>query len=194
VDGLNSFLKTVSAPFYPWINWSMDLVKYPINSYEIFFISMILGVGGYIIGSLLTCKSYDLDKLLHRGKYAEGTEPIKVAWTPRTVFKKLIGITSEYSGGDRFIAYLVFFYSIGFNILLLFFGTIIWNAVSPWPDHWWSIRYFITVIILQIITSVCSTVWFLIGGVRDMRQLFIDLENRVADDKDNGQVLKKEQK
>ena len=192
VEGLNSFLKAVSSPFYPWINWSMDPVKYPINSYEIFFISMILGVGGYIIGSLLTYKPYDLDKLLHRGKYAEGAEPIKEAWTLRNVFKKLIGITPEYSRGDRFIAYLVFFYSLGYSLLLLFVVTIIWNAVSPWPDHWWSIRYFITVFIVTIITSLGSTVWFLIGGIRDMRQLFIDLENRVADENDNGQVLKEQ--
>jgi len=192
VEGLDTFLKTVSSPFYPWINWSMDPVKYPINSYEIFFISMALGVGGYIIGSLLTYKPYDLDKLLHRGKYSDGTEPAKIAWTPRTIFKKLIGITPEYTKGDRFIAYLVFFNGIGINLVILFFATVVWNAISPWPDHWWSIRYFITVIILQIITGLCSTVWFMIGGIHDLRHLFIDLGKRVVDDNDNGQVLKEQ--
>ena len=192
VDGLNSFLKTVSAPFYPWINWSMDPVKYPINSYEIFFISMVLGVGGYIVGSLLTYKPYELDKLLHRGKYAEGAEPVKEAWTLRNVFRKLIGITPEYTRGDRFIAYLLFFYSVGYGTLLLFVGTITWNAISPWPDHWWSLRYFITAAIVPIIVGIASTFWFLIGGIRDMRQLFIDLKKRVRDENDNGQVLDKE--
>ena len=192
VEGLNTFLKTVSSPFYPWINWSMDPVKYPINSYEVFAISMILGVGGYIVGSFLTYKPYDLDKLLHRGKYSDGTEPVKVPWTPRTIFKKLLGITSEYSRGDRFIAYLVFFYSIGYGILLVFIGTIIWNAISPWPEHWWSLQYLITAIIVPIIVGIVSTFWFLIGGIRDMRQLFIDLEHRVTDDNDNGQVLKEQ--
>lgn len=154
---------------------------------------MILGIGGYIIGSLLTYKPYDLDKLLHRGKYAEGTEQApKIAWTPRTVFKKLVGITSEYTKGDRFIAYLVFFYSIGYGILLLFVGTIIWCAISPWPDHWWSIRYFYTTLTIPILVGVASTFWFMIGGIRDMRQLFIDLERRVTDENDNGQVLNSE--
>ena len=141
---------------------------------------------------ILTYKPYDLDKLLHRGKYSDGTEPPKIVWTPRTVFKKLIGITPEYTKGDRFIAYLVFFNGIGINLLILFFATVVWNAISPWPDHWWSIRYFITVIILQVITSLCSTVWFLIGGIHDLRHLFIDLGNRVVDDNDNGQVLKEQ--
>ena len=35
VETLNSFLETISAPFHPWIAWSMDPVKFPINSFEI---------------------------------------------------------------------------------------------------------------------------------------------------------------
>ena len=190
VEPLNRFLVTVSAPFHPWISWSMNPVKYPINSMEIYFISMVLGVGGYIIGSLLTYKPYDLDKLLHRGKYADGPEPVREKWTLRTIFKKLVGITPEYTRGDRFLAYLVFFYSIGYSMMLLFVGTIIWNIFAPWPDHWWSARYLITSIIVPIIVGCISTVWFLIGGIRDMRRLFIDLGKRVIDENDNGQVLK----
>ena len=194
VEGINKFLITVSSPFHPWINWSMDPVKYPINSYETFFISMILGVGGYVAGSLLTYKSYDLDKLLHRGAYAEGNEPVREKLTLRTIFKKLIGITSEHSRGDRAIVYFAFFYSIGYSFLTLFVGTLIWNVFSPWPDSWWSIRYFITVAIVPIIVGIGSTVWFMIGGIRDMKRLFIDLENRVEDANDNGQVLEPEKK
>ena len=33
VEGLNNFLVTVSSPFNPWIEWSMDPVKFPINSF-----------------------------------------------------------------------------------------------------------------------------------------------------------------
>ena len=71
---MNNLLITISEPFDPWIQWSMDPVKFPINSYEIFFISMMLAVGSYIIGSLLTYKPYNLDKLLHRGEYCDGPE------------------------------------------------------------------------------------------------------------------------
>ena len=189
VDGLNNFLVTISSPFHPWVSWTMDPVKYPINSYEIYFVSMLFGVGGYIVGSLLTPKRFDLDKLLHRGKYADGPEPVPEKWTIRTIFRKLIGITPEYTRGDRFLAYLVFFYSIGYGFLLLFVGTIVWNFFQPWPDHWWSARYLITALIIPLVIGLISTVWFLIGGVRDMRRLFIDLENRDIDENDNGQVL-----
>ena len=164
VEGLNNFLVTVSSPFNPWIEWSMDPVKFPINSFEIYFISMILSVGGYVIGSYLTYKPYDLDKLLHRGKYADGPEPVKEKWTLRNIFSKIIGITPEYTRGDRIIAYSVFFYSVVYSVGIIFFGIVIWNAIWPWPHSWWTVKFFITTLLIPGIVGVISTVWFMIGG------------------------------
>ena len=192
VEGLNNFLVTVSSPFNPWIEWSMDPVKFPINSFEIYFISMILSVGGYVIGSYLTYKPYDLDKLLHRGKYADGPEPVKEKWTLRNIFSKIIGITPEYTRGDRIIAYSVFFYSVVYSVGIVFFGIVIWNAIWPWPHSWWTVKFFITTLLIPGIVGVISTVWFMIGGSIDAIHLFRDLKKRVEDSNDNGQILNDE--
>lgn len=192
VEGLNNFLVTVSSPFNPWIEWSMDPVKFPINSFEIYFISMILSLGGYVIGSYLTYKPYDLDKLLHRGKYADGPEPVKEKWTLRNIFSKIIGITPEYTRGDRIIAYSVFFYSVVYSVGIIFFGIVIWNAIWPWPHSWWTVKFFITTLLIPGIVGVISTVWFMIGGSIDAIQLFRDLKKRVEDPNDNGQILNDE--
>lgn len=192
VEGLNNFLVTVSSPFNPWIEWSMDPVKFPINSFEIYFISMILSVGGYVIGSYLTYKPYDLDKLLHRGKYADGPEPVKEKWTLRNIFSKIIGITPEYTRGDKIIAYSVFFYSVVYSVGIIFFGIVIWNAIWPWPHSWWTVKFFITTLLIPGIVGVISTIWFMIGGSIDAIQLFRDLKKRVEDPNDNGQILNDE--
>lgn len=192
VEGLNNFLVTVSSPFNPWIEWSMDPVKFPINSFEIYFISMVLSVGGYVIGSYLTYKPYDLDKLLHRGKYADGPEPVKEKWTLRNIFSKIIGITPEYTRGDRIIAYSVFFYSVVYSVGIVFFGIVIWNAIWPWPHSWWTVKFFITTLLIPGIVGVISTVWFMIGGSIDAIHLFRDLKKRVEDPNDNGQILNDE--
>ncbi len=195
VASLDAFLAAVSAPFDPWIKWSMNPYKFPLNSFEVYFISMVLSIGGYVIASLLTYKPYNLDKLLHRGEYADpGTpEPVREKWTLRNVFSKLIGITSEHTRGDRIIAYVVFFYSIVYQVGIAFVAIVVWNLFRRWPEEWWTYKFLITMVIVPAVVGVVSTVWFTWGGIRDARQLFIDLKKRVEDDTDNGQVLQEEQ-
>ena len=192
VAGLDRFLQNISAPFNPWIVWSMDSVKFPINSYEIYFISMMLSIIGYVGGSYLTYKPYNLDKLLHRGEYADGPQNITEPWTWRNVFSKLIGITPEYTLGDKIIAWSVFFYSFVYGVIIVFVAIIIWNAIDPWPQSWWTVKFYITSLLIPLIAGIISTVWFLWGGIKDSRQLFIDLRSRIEDPNDNGQVSKEE--
>ncbi len=189
VEGLNSFLIAVSSPFEPWIHWEMDAVKFPINSYEIFFISMALSVGSYIIGSFLTYKPFDLDKLLHRDPDAA---KVKADWSLREIFGKMLGITAEYTKCDRIITYSLFIYSFGYQFIAIFVAVIIWNIFQPWPQSWWDSYFYINNLIIPIIIGVISTVWFLIGGIKDTIQLFIDLARRKENPLDNGQVNKGE--
>ena len=194
VEKCDRFLRAASAPFEPWIHWEMSAEKFPINSFEIFFISMVLSVGSYIIGSYLTYKPYNLDKLLHRGAYADGESEIKAEPIKESLFKKilnmLVGITSEYTKGDRAIAWSVFGYSIIYQLGISFGAVIIWNIISPWPAHWWTTYYYITALLVPVIIGIVSTVWFLWGGTVDLRQLFKDLSLRKSNAADNGQVEK----
>lgn len=195
VQHCDTVLRTISAPFEPWIHWEMSPLKFPINSYEIFFISMILSILGYIIGSYITYKPYDLDKLLHRGKYADGQEAAKESWTLKNIFSKLIGITPEYSRSDKFIAYAVFGYTVVYQLLITFVSVVIFNMFFSWPQRWWSNYFFVTSLIIPSIVGCITTVWFSWGGIRDLRQLFISLRQRKDEyDKndDNGQILDSE--
>lgn len=187
---VGTFLQTVSQPFNPFIAWTMNPVKFPINSYELYFMAMVAGIAAYIIGSLLTQKQpYNLDRLLHRGVYdtaGEYKEPFR--WSLHNVAKKLVGITPEYTRGDKIIAWSVVGYAIVYKFGLCFLGVLVWNAISPWPLEWWSSYFFITHLVVTGILGVVSTFWFLIGGVIDMRRLFRDLAARVDDPLDNGMV------
>ena len=64
----------------------------------------------------------------------------------------------------------------------------IWNIFDPWPAEWWSWYFFITVVVVGILVGVVSTVWFMWGGIKDMKQLFHDLNNRVDNPLDDGWV------
>jgi hypothetical protein len=169
----------------------MDPVKFPINSYEVSFLAIIFGIIAYVAVSLLTCREpYNLDRLLHRGIYRDPgePEPVREKWTWKNIFRKIISITPDYTRGDRFIAYLVFSYGFIYSVGISFIGTLIWNLIKPWPEEWWGYYFFINNILVASAIGIISTVWFSIGGVIDLRRLFRDLEKRVVDPLDNGQV------
>lgn len=187
---IGHFLENISHPFSPYIVWTMNPVKFPINSYELYFMAMVSGIAAYVIGSALTQrKPFNLDRLLHRGVYdvaGEYKPPFK--WTIRNACQKLIGITPEYTLGDKIIAWSVFGYAIVYKFGLCFGVVLIWNLISPWPTQWWSNYFLVTSLWVTAVLGVISTVWFLIGGIVDIRKLFRDLAARIDDPLDNGMV------
>ena len=189
-DGFGHFLEVVSRPMNPIVVWKMDPVKFPINSYEIYMIIMIVTLIIFCAVSYATQKEpFNLDRLLHRGIYnIDGENKTREKWTLRNLFSKLIGITPEYTLGDRCIAWGVFLYSIVYKFFIAFVLVVIWNAVTPWKIEWWGTYFFITTLLIPGIVAFISTFWFGIGGAVDIYRLFRDLEKRVNDPLDNGWV------
>ena len=190
VEPIGNFLGTISSPLNPYVLWKMNSVKCPINSYEFWFIAMLFGTTAYIAGSLLTYrKPFNLERMLHRGKYnTDGVENIKSVWTWKSVWSKLIGITPDYSRGDKIIVWSIFIYTFVYQIGLCFVMVIIWNMISPWPNSWWSTYYFVVFFVVTPILGVITTVWFLAGGIIDIKKLFRDLAKRIDNPLDDGSV------
>ena len=191
VPAVSKFMETLSRPFEPWIVWRMSAVKFPINSNEIFFISMILSITMYCLVSWLTCRRpFNLDRMLHRGKYSvDGEVKHFEKLTFRNAFKKLIGVTPDYTLGDKIIAYGTFIYSFGISFGLFYIGTIIWNAFYRWPISWWGWRLFIISVAVACVIAAISMIWFMIGGIIDLKQMFRDLAARTQiNELDNGMV------
>ena len=192
IDKLDDFLRTLSAPFSPYIVWEVNPVKFPINSMEIFFIAMVVSLFTYIAGSLLTAgKPYNLERMLHRGVYnTDGDRKERYAWTWRNLLNKLIGITPEYTRGDRIITWSVFIYTFGYQLMACFVLIIIWNVIYPWPAHWWGTYFYWNSLVIAGIIGLATTVWFLCGGIKDAILLFKALSTRVDNPLDDGRVEK----
>ena len=184
-----AFLKTVSAPLNPYVVWEVTPFRCPVNAVELSLITMLLSIVFYCVVSLLTFrKPFNLDRMLHRGKYnTDGNVEVQKIWTWKNFFSKAIGITNEYTRGDRIIAWSVFIYSFGW-IFGLFFLIVTCNLFYTWPSHWWGNFYLIRYLLVSMVLAVITTVWFFIGGTRDLRRMFRDLRARQSDDLDNGLV------
>ena len=73
---------------------------------------------------------------------------------------------------------------------LVFLVVTAWNLVDHWPLIWWSNYWHVTIIVLPLIMSVVTTVWFSWGGVRDLVRLFRSLKTvEPGTEKDDGTVV-----
>lgn len=130
-----------------------------------------------------------MDRLLHRGEYRrEGEDILHEKPTIRMAFNKLIGINSEYTRGDRILARSVFLYSFVWAFGS-FLAIVIWNKIVPWPKDWWGMWYFISIVCILGAIGIVSTVWFTIGGTRDLLRMFAALKAKESSVLDDGRVV-----
>ena len=208
VEPVGRLMWNVSRPLHPYVLWQINPTKFPINAYEISFLALVASCLGYVIVSLCQTlkirlypfgvswredRLFNLEKMLHRGEYADDkSKVITSKWTIRNTFSKLIGITPEYSKGDRAIAYGVFCYTFVYRFLGTFLIVLILNCIPQlkWGKTGWSHYYLVTTLVIPFCVAIVSTVWFMTGGIHNMYHLFRDLETRKRDFSDDGRVEK----
>jgi len=128
--------------------------------------------------------------MLHRGKYADDGKGLPVEQINVVkFFKGLIGITHEYTRGDKILAWSVFVWSLIYGFGLCFIVPVVWNVFYKWPKEWWATYFWFTSIFMSCLVGIVSTVWFTIGGIVDLRRLFRDLATKKDDFLDNGMVV-----
>lgn len=165
---------------------------FPLNSAYMNLIVILTAITVYVTVSWLTCREdFDMDRLLHRGRYALADTPAPVVETAGRRFRlsRALGIDAEFNFWDRFVTYGIFAWAMTwFGVFVI--GSI-WNLLSPWPLRWWSSYWYVTGILLPFVISVITTVWFTIGGLSDMRLFFRRLRVEKRDAHDDGIVIER---
>ncbi len=167
--------------------------EFPLNGTQIAFGSSLIAIILYIVVSLLSCrKAFNMDRMLHRGEYAI-TAP-EVIREPETVHRgsisligKMIGFDGNFTRGDKWIAGTLFGWSVLWFCVVIF-GSI-WNVIAPWPNSVWLTYWHIVGIGLPILIAIVTGVWFTLGGIRDMRLLFVRLSGERINPLDDGTVV-----
>jgi SSS family solute:Na+ symporter len=154
------------------------------------FIAMASSLVMYIVVSLLSGRLtrqplFLLDRMLHRGAYAVAEDSATVTREGKSIWKKL-GMGKEFTLGDKVIFLSVYVWLFGWLTVFLV-GTSVHLASGIETAVWlefWHIFLFATMGM-----SVLILIWFLIGGIRDLKSLFHDLSVRKRDDTDDGTVI-----
>lgn len=170
---------------HSWMFHGQDL----LHGQYVSLITTISAIVTYVTVSLLTCRApFNMEKMLHRGQYAVAGEMKKVApplWK-RFNPAKIIGIDEEYTFWDRVIAFGIFSWIWGlFGISMI---CLVWNVIHPWSTASWVNYWFIFGLCLPLIISVFTTVWFTIGGTREIVLFLRALRHEKRDDRDDGTV------
>ena len=182
--GLDRLLRALSAPLEPWVHWELTADKFPINSTEVVVINQLFTLLLYVGVSLATCrKPFNMDRLLHRGAYADEREKAREkAHVP--MLQRILGIDGNYTRGDKALAWSVFLYSFGWSFCLCFLGNVVWHVLGArgvlpaQPESWWGVYFFIGTFCVSCVIGIVSTFWFGICSTRDLIRLFRDLEAR----------------
>jgi len=163
--------------------------RFPINGQWLWLIAMLVSIATYIVVSLLTCRQdFNMNRMLHRGRYRRPDEAAlpEVEKPPRSV-KALLGIDEHFTRGDKVLAYAVFAW--GMFWLAVFVIATVWNLIRPWPDGWWASYWYVAGLIVPIVMGIVTSVWFTIGGLRDLRRLFRRLRTLERNILDDGRVV-----
>jgi SSS family solute:Na+ symporter len=155
---------------------------FPLNGSWTALAASLCAIVVYVVVSLATCRAdFDLDRMLHRAVPPEA--PATAA--ARRGWRRFLGIGDEFTRGDRWIYYAKIAWS-GFWFATFGVGT---TAALLWgiPDRMWA-GWWLFTIVLTAFAGAITIVWFLWGGVRDLRQMLKTLRDEQIDVRDDGTV------
>ncbi len=164
-------------------------LKFPLNGIQVSFTATLTAIAVYILVSLLTCrKAFNLERMLHRGVYALDADRPRdaVSAKPLPAWTRVLGFDENFSRGDKWIAGLLLGWSIfWFSVVLI--GSVC-HLLWPWSISTWLRYWHVTGIVVPIMLSLVTGIWFTWGGARDIRSLFEHLKKEKICHWDDGRV------
>ena len=159
-----------------------------INSQWLYFMAMVSAVLSYVIVSLFGRQVVDMDQLLHRGKYAVKSDTAvgDGADLPPRGWRALMGITPEFTRGDRILYFGTMIWSLGW--IAVFIVQLVVNLIQVQPDSWW-LHFWMYRFYIFLGVAVITTFWIGIGGFRDMVSFIKTLAGLARNDADDGRVV-----
>ncbi|MFO7446444.1 MAG: hypothetical protein R6W90_08755 [Ignavibacteriaceae bacterium] len=164
---------------------------FPINGQYFWAISMGSSMLVYVLVSLLGKRQdFNMDKMLHRGKYAIKEETVIVDQVPVKGLK-MLGMGKEFTRGDKII-YLTAYVWTFVWVIVFIVGTI-YNFAGEVSNSSW-MAFWKTFILINLAASFLVIIWFTIGGIKDFKDMLYRLKNMIRDHTDDGSVRKETDK
>jgi len=159
---------------------------FPINGQMFWGLAMALSSVVYVVVSLLTGRgrAFDMDRMLHRGKYLVKEEYTVVDAAPVKGWK-VLGMGREFTRWDR-VLYIATYAWTASWVVVFVIGTIV-NLTRPAGDMAW-MRFWRTYTMIYLVVSIVVIVWFSVGGIMNLKDMIRTLKVMKRDHADTGFV------
>ena len=182
-------IRDLAGPVTAHIGWHLPEKFYFNNMVSAFFAALIAATI-YIVVSILTCRrDFNLDRMLHRGEYAVDESGMTERPTLRQRFslRRILRFDEHFTRTDKIVACGILCWSL--LLMLINLGATASNfLLHRWSAAWWTNYWFATAIAVPFGIALVTLIWFGIGGVRDLRDFFVDLRSVKRDSRDDGRV------
>jgi len=142
----------------------------------------------YVSVSLITGrrKTFDMDKMLHRGKYLIREEYTVVDAAPVKGWK-VLGMGREFTRSDKVIYVATYAWTASWVVVFVV-GTVL-NLTSGVDAGSW-MRFWRTYVMIYLVASIFVIVWFSAGGIINLKEMIRTLGVMKRDHADTGFVMK----
>src|SRR5262249_46632758 len=116
--------------------------RFPLNATQMAFLAAVAASITYVTISLIGRGQFDLDPILHRGRYAlpADRDPSRPP-SQRSFFAKLFRFDDHFTRRDKWVAGSLLGWTLA--IAILNGGICIWQFTGArWPMQWWG-RYWL---------------------------------------------------
>jgi Na+/proline symporter len=156
-----------------------------LNSMQISFYASLLCIVTYVVISLLGGKIFNMDRMLHRGKYVIKDDSTAVIEKPISRFRKSIGMGKEFTLGDKIIYIAAVCWILIWSVVFIV-GTVYNLTHDVKPQSW--LKFWKIYMIISFFVAIIVTVWYTIGGAKDMKEMFRALSVARRNVLDDGRV------
>jgi len=159
-----------------------------INGQMFWGLAMVASSLVYVLVSLVTGrrKTFDMDRMLHRGKYLIREEYTVVDAKPVKGWK-VLGMGREFTRSDKVIYVATYAWTAGWVVVFVV-GTVLnltgGVAAGPW------MRFWKTYMMIYLVASIFVIVWFSAGGIINLKEMIRTLRVMKRDHADTGFVTK----
>ncbi|MEN6386573.1 MAG: sodium:solute symporter [Phycisphaerales bacterium] len=169
--------------------------KFPYDGMVISFYAVLSAILAYIGVSMwnwlvLKRPAFNMDRMLHRGQYAIKGEHIKGETAPVTGWRSILP-SKEFTGADKMLHVSLTLWTLGWFIF--FVAVTVYHLLIGTTDDWWG-KFWWFFVVITVVLGTITTIWFSIGGIKDLNYMFKALRSAVIDTEDDGRVREADSK